>query len=278
MSKRLPTLHRSPLEMPHREQSRRQHRFSRHQHQNRTLCQALPNITPPKEPPQFKGHYWQDGYCHLQSPMPLFNLNDIAYELDTKVAKTPTSNPEKLHHRNAHLERHIPLLNDLLHSEELLDAVKTILGESGILVRTTLIDKPPGSPWCVTWHQDRSPLSFAPQHNKPSAAQFKALNHSQFVQQLGDQLVAVRLHLDNCSAQNGGLEIIPNTHRQGLLSNEELNNACIQPKVVLDQPKGSIMFMHPFVLHASAPNISNARRRVIHCEYIKTSALSNLTC
>lgn len=209
---------------------------------------------------RFSGSYWQEGFCHSVEHIACSQLDELCAELDLKVRTGKEQDRDKLHHRNAHLEQHVKSVQSLLNSPNLLASVRALLGEHGVLVRSTLIDKPAGSPWHVQWHQDRSPLSYPP--NPHQTNQEKAQ---------GNQLIAVRIHLDPSNDTNGGLEVIPQTHRHGLLSQKQIDKALLQRTFVLDQPRGCVMFMHPYLLHASAPNLSDQRRRIIHCEYITAS-------
>ncbi len=90
-----------------------------------------------------------------------------------------------------------------------------------------------------------------------------------------EKIVALRLHLDDSTSENGPLRVVPNTHRKGVLSDEEVeavvNNAAPLACLV---PKGGIIVMRPLIIHASSKSQSDIPRRVIHIEYATRNAVS----
>jgi|GEM_PF-5027874 len=208
--------------------------------------------------PIFHGQYWDAGHCHLAQHLKPHTLATLKSHLAIKLRQQGQANdPDKLHHRNAHLDQHIPELADILLGHDINQALQDLLGEPATLVRSTLIDKPCNSTWHVKWHQDKSPLGFSNNHLDDQC--------------LGDKLVAVRIHLDRSHKDNGGLQIIEASHRHGLFNAEQLQSIIERPVRFLDQAAGEIMFMHPYIVHASSPNTSQGCRRIIHCEYMASS-------
>lgn len=219
--------------------------------------------------PLVTGNYWQDGYCHLMKPLSPQQLTPVAMELAKKIAEPSAQDQEKLHHRNAHLDRHISSLDKLLHESVITAAVQHVLGESAVLIRSTLINKSAGSGWHVQWHQDKSPLSLLSHAGKSNIS-------DTLIRRLGDAVIAVRIHLDKSNRSNGGLQIVAGSHRQGLFSQSDVLKQLTQSITFLDQQAGDVMLMHPFILHASDKNTSDDQRRIIHCEFIASSVLNDL--
>jgi ectoine hydroxylase-related dioxygenase (phytanoyl-CoA dioxygenase family) len=80
-----------------------------------------------------------------------------------------------------------------------------------------------------------------------------------------ESLVAVRVHIDACSADNGALRIVPRSHQLGRLA------ADVQTKVrdasgerVVPVARGAALLMRPLLLHASSKAAVPDGRRVLH--------------
>jgi len=84
-------------------------------------------------------------------------------------------------------------------------------------------------------------------------------------------MFTVRLHLDSCGADNGPLRVMPNTHRCGILNEEDI--ARLKDKNVYIECTtdiGGVVAMHPLALHASPRADRPGHRRVLHIEYATT--------
>jgi ectoine hydroxylase-related dioxygenase (phytanoyl-CoA dioxygenase family) len=164
----------------------------------------------------------------------------------------------------------VPSLKDLLRTASLAKLVEAILGSNPFMVRATLFDKTPDANWGVFWHQDLS-IAVAERHEVEgfSAWTRKAGVHSvQPPMELMQQLIAVRLHLDDCLKTNGALKVLKGTHRLGRLQSAEVDaSRGEQTEVVCEVPVGGALLMRPTLLHASSPMEEPTSRRVIHFEF-----------
>jgi ectoine hydroxylase-related dioxygenase (phytanoyl-CoA dioxygenase family) len=80
-----------------------------------------------------------------------------------------------------------------------------------------------------------------------------------------EQLVAVRLHLDDCSAVDGPLRVLPGSHRLGLLADEEASRLRAQStEIVCEARQGDALLLRPLLLHASSKANGHSLRRVLH--------------
>jgi len=80
-----------------------------------------------------------------------------------------------------------------------------------------------------------------------------------------EQLVALRLHLDDCTLDDGPLHVVPGSHRDGRLDDDAAvarRDAC--GTVACPVPRGGAMLMRPLLLHASSKATGASRRRVLH--------------
>lgn len=81
-------------------------------------------------------------------------------------------------------------------------------------------------------------------------------------------MLALRLHLDDSNSDNGPLRVLPGTHRQGVLTDAEIQRlgSKIEPVTCLVSC-GGVLAMRPQLVHASSKSRSDAPRRVLHIEY-----------
>jgi ectoine hydroxylase-related dioxygenase (phytanoyl-CoA dioxygenase family) len=83
-----------------------------------------------------------------------------------------------------------------------------------------------------------------------------------------ERVVALRLHLDPCTEDNGPLRVIEGSHLAGLLSDAEvLRYANERPQQTCVVECGGVLAMRPLLIHASSKATSADPRRVLHIEY-----------
>jgi ectoine hydroxylase-related dioxygenase (phytanoyl-CoA dioxygenase family) len=81
-------------------------------------------------------------------------------------------------------------------------------------------------------------------------------------------MVTFRIHIDPATIENGCLNIIPGSHTQGLLSQEDLYDYTTEhTALACVAAVGSMLVMRPHLLHASRKASHPQQRRVIHVEY-----------
>lgn len=147
------------------------------------------------------------------------------------------------------------------------------------LVRATLFDKTEGAYWGVFWHQD---LSIAVKQ-KIQTEGFDSWTRKAGVDcvqppvEIMERIRAVRIHLDDCGADQGALRVLPSTHRMNRLTDRECRALQSgRQEVVCDVCAGDAVIMCPLLLHASSPMSSGTRRRVIHMEFADFALPSHL--
>jgi ectoine hydroxylase-related dioxygenase (phytanoyl-CoA dioxygenase family) len=83
-----------------------------------------------------------------------------------------------------------------------------------------------------------------------------------------NQVLALRLHLDDCSQENGPLRVLPGTHAMGVLTDDQVSQlAKERSPVECVVSKGGVLAMRPLIVHASSKSQSQEPRRVLHIEY-----------
>ena len=159
-------------------------------------------------------------------------------------------------------------VRELAHSEKL----RRIAGD-GRPVRATLFDKTPGANWLVPWHQDLTICL---------AGRLDVLGFSNWSRKTGvwhvqppafvlENILSLRIHLDDCHEDNGALRVLPGTHASGRLSAAQIAEKAqsIAP-VVCAVKAGGTLLMRPLLIHASSAASRASHRRVIHIDYAFT--------
>ncbi len=162
------------------------------------------------------------------------------------------------------------LVRQLAVSKILNDLASTLLPAPAFPVRAILFDKTPDTNWKVPWHQDlaiavaerREVEGFGPWSVKDGVP------HAHASVWLLERMVTLRLHLDDCPADNGALRVLPGSHRGGKLSAKQIAEWRERvPETVCEVPAGGVLLMQPLLLHASSASSSPTHRRVLHLEY-----------
>jgi len=91
-----------------------------------------------------------------------------------------------------------------------------------------------------------------------------------------EQVLALRIHLDDSTRENGPLRVLPGTHRWGVLSDDEIQKLAnsIRP-VDCVALKGGVIAMRPLVVHASSKLRNGTARKVIHIEYAASESIAS---
>lgn len=141
------------------------------------------------------------------------------------------------------------------------------LPEGAVAVQCTYFEKSSARNWLVPVHQDQS-IPVAVRVDATGWRGWSEKEGSLFVQApvaVLEQLVAVRLHLDDCSAVDGPLRVLPGSHRLGLLADEEASRLRARStEVVCEAHRGDALLLRPLLLHASSKASGHSQRRVLH--------------
>lgn len=162
----------------------------------------------------------------------------------------------------------IPELKDVVFNEKVRELIATVGGDNFFLTKAIYFDKPKGSNWFVSYHQDLS-ISVA-QKRKVEGYKNWTVKHDQFGVQppieILENTITLRIHLDDTDESNGGLKVIPRSHKMGVvrLDKKPLDKT---EELACNVKKGSAMFMKPLTFHASKRSENGNRRRVIHLEF-----------
>jgi ectoine hydroxylase-related dioxygenase (phytanoyl-CoA dioxygenase family) len=153
----------------------------------------------------------------------------------------------------------------------LVSIARRVLGDSAIPFRATLFEKSGEKNWLIAWHQDTAlPLASKSDGDGWGPWSEKAgVIYAHAPASALSRVIALRIHLDESTAANGPLRVIPGSHLNGVLTDDVVTDiAAAQKHVECPVPRGGILAMRPLLIHASSKAISDAPRRVLHIEYV----------
>jgi ectoine hydroxylase-related dioxygenase (phytanoyl-CoA dioxygenase family) len=168
-----------------------------------------------------------------------------------------------------HLLR-LDVVRQLADDPRILSLARQFVGAAATPFRAALFDKSPAANWLVAWHQDTAlPLRRKVTANAWGPWSTKAgVLYAHAPAWALEQVVALRVSLDDSTKDNGPLRVLPDTHRLGLLTDSQIQ-ALARERQSLDclASCGGIVVMRPLTVHASSKSIVPQSRRVLHIEY-----------
>jgi|GEM_PF-179505 len=171
----------------------------------------------------------------------------------------------------------VPLIADLANDERLLAIARQELGKEAFPFRATLFAKSGKANWLVVWHQDTAlPLRF---HHEETGWTSWSKKENIWYARARDwalsRVVALRLHLDPSTEENGSLRVVSSSHTLGVLEDDEIKRVVnTRGFVECHVGKGGVLVMRPLLLHASSKAKTDVPRRVLHIEYADSLRLA----
>lgn len=170
----------------------------------------------------------------------------------------------------------IAAVAEMARGADLLGIAREILGEDAFPFRATLFDKSATANWLVVWHQDTA-LPLKERRELAGWGPWSVKDGIQYAHAPAsalEQVVALRVHLDDSTSENGPLRVLPGTHTLGVLTDEEIHDLSMKvAEAECLVPRGGVLAMRPLIVHASSKAQSDKPRRVLHIEYSAPNAL-----
>jgi ectoine hydroxylase-related dioxygenase (phytanoyl-CoA dioxygenase family) len=212
----------------------------------------------------------RDGFAFATRVIEPRHIEELAEAIEQSPRDSASLEREGRVYAMRNLLQRVPQVRLLAESSALRALVEPVLGPGAFAVRGLLFDKNPGANWVVPWHQDltiavrqrRDVPGFGPwtmkagiQHVRPPVAVL-------------ERMLALRVHLDDCTATDGPLRVLPGSHATGILGDgASRNRLATGPAVACIAQRGDVLIMRPLLLHASSTAERPRRQRVIHLEY-----------
>jgi ectoine hydroxylase-related dioxygenase (phytanoyl-CoA dioxygenase family) len=219
----------------------------------------------------FKEQYDTDGFVLVRglfSPEETERLRDHymvlrgrgSYAGDDSGVQAGARDPLRRYPRMTHVHRWDEVTLQWLIDRRLDEVMTGLLGTSPFAVQTMIFFKPPGSRGQAL-HQDNFYLKADP-----------------------GTCIAAWMALDPVDRDNGGLQVVPGSHRWPLLCTEKADTKVSYTDVTVPVPDpdaavlvemdpGDVLFFHGALVHGSAPNATTDRfRRALIGHYIQGEA------
>lgn len=170
----------------------------------------------------------------------------------------------------------VPEVSRLARDTRLMDIARRELGPEPFPFRATMFEKSGKANWLVVWHQDTA-LPLQTRFDAPGWGPWSekaGLAYANAPAWVLSRVVALRVHLDASTEDNGPLRVVPRSHVLGVLTAEEIVRVVKEHGFVeCLVPEGGILAMNPLIIHSSSKARINAPRRVLHIEYADSRSL-----
>jgi len=155
----------------------------------------------------------------------------------------------------------------LAHTLKTHSSLASFLPEDVVAVQCTYFEKSVDRNWLVSLHQDLSIPVFQ-KTDHPTLSGWSEKEGGIFVQppaEVLQNIVAVRLHVDECSSNDGPLKVVPGSHVYGRTNQETtLSLRTANGEVICPVARGAALLMRPLLLHSSSKASGQSKRRVLH--------------
>jgi ectoine hydroxylase-related dioxygenase (phytanoyl-CoA dioxygenase family) len=166
----------------------------------------------------------------------------------------------------------------LASDSRLMTIARHVLGSEAHPFRATLFDKSPTSNWLVVWHQDTA-LPLRERRELPGWGPWSVKEGVVYAHAPAaalEQVLALRVHLDDSTDNNGPLRVLPGTHTMGVLTDDAVGRLATEINAVdCLVTAGGVVAMQPLIVHASSKSLIEMPRRVLHIEYAKRMAIAD---
>lgn len=162
-----------------------------------------------------------------------------------------------------------PEIAEKVFTKRLLKIVRQISPNCNKSIKSIYFDKPPAANWVVNWHQDLT-INLSEKKEVENFKNWRVNIERTIVQpnrELLESIFTIRIHLDDCTKENGALRVIEKSHRKGVIEINDWVKTREGVERICEVNKGGIVIMKPLILHSSKRTENHKNRRVIHIEF-----------
>jgi len=206
--------------------------------------------------PEYLSKFQDDGYAVVDAGLDSGALFELGALLDTE-------------HPGERNLLGVPAIRELARSETIRDLACPVLGDNCFAVRGILFNKTEEANWKVAWHQDCF-IAVAARSEIPGWGPWSikaGVHHVRPTSDVISRMLAVRIHLDDCNADNGALRVVPWSHKYDFLSVSQIQQFPKKSAGTCAAKRGDAILMRPLLLHSSSPAKIPSSRRVVHLEF-----------
>lgn len=212
--------------------------------------------------------YTDNGYHIIENVYSLEEVERIIKIIDKASKDKNTFQSKSDLYAIRQVFKEIPELFTSIFNANFIYIVQHFLGQNYFVVKSIYFDKPPLSNWHVLYHQDLT-ISVNPKKELDGFAPW-TVKKDQFAVQpplpILENINTIRIHLDDTDSNNGALNIIPTSHKLGIVTDRDI---ALKGKreISCSIRAGGIMLMKPLLFHNSNKTRNEKRRRIIHIEF-----------
>lgn len=164
----------------------------------------------------------------------------------------------------------VPVVRQMALDPRMLQIARRFVGAGATPFRATLFDKSGHANWLVVWHQDTA-LPLRARNEQPEWGPWSTKGGVLYAHAPAwalEQVIALRVSLDDSLTTNGPLRVLPDTYRRGVLEERQIEQLA-REITALDctTASGGIVAMRPLTVHASSKAVEDRPRRILHIEY-----------
>lgn len=162
-----------------------------------------------------------------------------------------------------------PDIADKVFTKRLKEVIKQVSSNCNKSIKSIYFDKPPNANWVVNWHQD---LTVNLKAKKETEGFINWRENAERViaqpsKEILESIFTIRIHLDDCTKENGALRVIEGSHKNGVIEIKNWVKGKEDVEKICEVNKGGILIMKPLILHSSKRTENAQNRRVIHIEF-----------
>jgi hypothetical protein len=178
-----------------------------------------------------------------------------------------------------HIQEKIPAVYKLAYSDLIQSTLFKYFNAPFRLIRAIYFNKSIDANWSVPWHQDKT-IAVARKLKLNGFTNWsikEGVLHVQPPLEIMQNIITLRIHLDEANEENGALQLIPGSHQLGILTQEQIANIRTNSQAVVCRVNAAdVVIMSPLILHSSLKSKKIGDRRIIHLEYTSTELPNGL--
>lgn len=209
-----------------------------------------------------------DGYIIINGMYSINEIDRIISVINNTDKSSPSFRKTDDLYAIRQLFKYVPDVVPLIFTDQLKVFLIQLFGNKNFVTKSIYFDKPEQSNWFVSYHQDLT-ISVDSKRDIQGYSNW-TLKHNQYAVQpplsVLENCFTVRIHLDDTTADNGALKVIPASHDKGIYRPETIDWQK-EEEAICEVLSGGIMMMRPLLLHSSGRTVNGKRRRVIHIEF-----------
>lgn len=168
----------------------------------------------------------------------------------------------------------LPEANGLWRHPRLQELLKSVLGNDYVCVRALYFDKHPENTWSLPWHKD---MTIAVKDNSIESDDFSkpttksGVPHLEASTEILNNMLTLRIHLDDVTEENGPLEVVAGSHATGKQVTSGGESEFVFARA------GDVLAMRPLISHKSSSSAPGTKmhRRILHFEFSGNPILPN---